>query len=302
MKRFYSNGKFLITGEYFVLAGAKAFAVPLKIGQRMEVDNNLSQKEIHWEVSDTKGSWFTVKISLPDLNILETNNQTNADFLARALEAAKELNTDFLKHDGGFMVRNELEFNRDWGMGSSSTFLANLAKWSGVNAFELHQKVMNGSGYDIACAYADSPLLFERKFDHIQMESVKWNPVFEKHIAFVYLGEKQDSATSIVNFRELDIKDSDIKKINKLSEGFWLTHDHIDLMDKMWEHEEIVGKVLNQRPVQDELFRDFNGAVKSLGAWGGDFVMAVGREKFKKIQKYFVSKGYPVVLPWHIVL
>ena len=30
MKSFYSNGKILITSEYLVLAGAKAFAIPCK--------------------------------------------------------------------------------------------------------------------------------------------------------------------------------------------------------------------------------------------------------------------------------
>lgn len=302
MKRFYSNGKFLITGEYLVLAGARAFAVPLKVGQRMEIDNNPSERTIRWEVSDPEGVWFNARLTLPDLSVMETNSQEQADFLVKSLKAAVELNTSFLDKEHGFVVTNEMEFSRNWGMGSSSSFLANLAKWAGVNAFELHHKVLSGSGYDIACAYADTPILFERNFNQIQIDSVKWNPPFEKHLAFVYLGKKQDSEASIINFRELDIKDSDLKKINKISEEFWLVQDPILLMEKIWDHEELISKIINRRPVQDELFKDFNGAVKSLGAWGGDFVLAIGRDKFKKMSKYFNSKGYSVVLPWHIVL
>jgi len=33
MASFYSNGKLLITGEYLVLDGAKALALPTKYGQ-----------------------------------------------------------------------------------------------------------------------------------------------------------------------------------------------------------------------------------------------------------------------------
>jgi hypothetical protein len=61
------------------------------------------------------------------------------------------------------------------------------------------------------------------------------------------------------------------------------------------EHESLVGKVLNKIPIQQELFSDFSGAIKSLGAWGGDFIMAVGE---KNTPKYFKSKGYYTVLTY----
>jgi mevalonate kinase len=38
---FYSNGKLLITGEYLVLDGATAFALPTKIGQNLIVEKTL---------------------------------------------------------------------------------------------------------------------------------------------------------------------------------------------------------------------------------------------------------------------
>ena len=37
-KTFYSNGKLLITGEYLVLDGAKALALPTKYGQYLTVE------------------------------------------------------------------------------------------------------------------------------------------------------------------------------------------------------------------------------------------------------------------------
>ena len=37
-KTFYSNGKLLITAEYLVLDGAKAFALPTKFGQNLIIE------------------------------------------------------------------------------------------------------------------------------------------------------------------------------------------------------------------------------------------------------------------------
>ena len=42
-KEFYSNGKLLITGEYLVLDGAKAFALPTKFGQNLIVEKGNNQ-------------------------------------------------------------------------------------------------------------------------------------------------------------------------------------------------------------------------------------------------------------------
>ena len=45
-----SNGKFLLTGEYLVLKGATALALPLKKGQSLEVENlDSNDGLIHWD-------------------------------------------------------------------------------------------------------------------------------------------------------------------------------------------------------------------------------------------------------------
>ena len=41
---FYSNGKLLITGEYVVLDGAKALALPTKFGQSLLVKDRKSTR------------------------------------------------------------------------------------------------------------------------------------------------------------------------------------------------------------------------------------------------------------------
>jgi mevalonate kinase len=58
---FYSNGKLLITGEYLVLDGAKAFALPTKFGQSLIIEEGSDQ----WVSYDHDGSvWFEIPFRL----------------------------------------------------------------------------------------------------------------------------------------------------------------------------------------------------------------------------------------------
>ena len=64
---FYSNGKLLITGEYLVLNGAKALALPTKFGQSLDV-SSLVEKKIIWKSLDAdKSIWFETELSFEDI-------------------------------------------------------------------------------------------------------------------------------------------------------------------------------------------------------------------------------------------
>lgn len=61
-KTFYSNGKLLITGEYVVLDGAIAFALPTKFGQNLVIEEG-ENKTIHWTSYDADRTvWFESEI------------------------------------------------------------------------------------------------------------------------------------------------------------------------------------------------------------------------------------------------
>ena len=69
MKEYYSNGKLLITGEYLVLDGAKALALPTKYGQYLTVTSGTNQ-EIHWTSFDNDNSiWFQETILFSEIKI-----------------------------------------------------------------------------------------------------------------------------------------------------------------------------------------------------------------------------------------
>ena len=70
----------------------------------------------------------------------------------------------------------------------------------------------------------------------------------------------------------------------------------------MVEHEKILSKYLQRDPVKKIHFYDFDGAIKSLGAWGGDFVMAVSSLPSQDVKKYFNSKGYDFCLGYKEII
>ncbi|NQX92218.1 MAG: hypothetical protein HRT74_08885 [Flavobacteriales bacterium] len=59
----------------------------------------------------------------------------------------------------------------------------------------------------------------------------------------------------------------------------------------------MMAEVLSRPKVKDSTFADYkDGIVKSLGAWGGDFVMVTTKDESSL--NYFNEKGFNIILPW----
>lgn len=50
--------------------------------------------------------------------------------------------------------------------------------------------------------------------------------------------------------------------------------------------------------IKDQNFPDFQGEIKSLGAWGGDIVLATASNGKEALESYFKAKGYEKVIPY----
>ena len=75
---FYSNGKLLITGEYVVLDGAKALALPTKFGQSLVVKQG-PKNQIKWTSFDSdKSIWFEDIILFEEVKTKITNENNSA--------------------------------------------------------------------------------------------------------------------------------------------------------------------------------------------------------------------------------
>jgi len=289
----------MLTGEYFVLDGAKALAFPTKFGQKMTI-KSARGSDLSWKSFDNEGNcWLDSQISLYDFSAVKTTNEEVSKSLQQYLKNAVRLNSEFLNNWKAFKVETHLEFPRNWGLGSSSSLIYLLSKWADINPFLLHFKVSNGSGYDVACAGAEAPVLYTLKDDSLHYEEVDFNPVFTKNMYFVHLNEKQSSEEGVKHyFKKVKSKKSTAKTISKLTEDILATKDLSTFESILCEHEQIVSKALEKPNVKSVRFDDFWGCVKSLGAWGGDFVMATSSKSEQETKDYFASKGFNTVLPF----
>jgi mevalonate kinase len=295
---FYSNGKLLITGEYLVLDGAKAFALPTKLGQNLIVEKGNNQ-EIKWKSYDAdKSIWFDDTISFADISN-ERNSESDSvkSTLIAILHEAFVLNPDFINLSEGYTITTELGFPKSWGLGTSSTLINNIAQWLQIDAFTLLNNSFGGSGYDIACAQNDTPILYHLEQGKPIVEKVVFNPSFTKDLYFVYLNKKQSSKNAITAYN-INKKVNLAKTIalnDKITFEALKATTIKSFASAIEQHEADMSNILEMQTVKESLFHDFNGSIKSLGAWGGDFVMVIATEN---PSHYFASKGYHTIIPY----
>ena len=294
MEKYHSHGKLLISGEYLVLKGALALAVPCNKGQSLIYDSS-KEKELQWESYDEKGSvWFKATFSIMDFDIIATDQTDIAKRLRSVLKKVRKQNSTFLLEKGG-RVKTVLEFDRQWGLGTSSTLISNIAQWSNTNPYELLKQTTGGSGYDIACAQAKSPLLFSNKNQTPKVESCEFNPSFKDQLFFVYLNQKKDSSEAVKRFSDIKITEKQLDFFSDLSLKM-LKSNELKKFEKLIEtHETQLGQILKIKPVKEVLFPNYSGSIKSLGAWGGDFILVTGNDN---TISYFKNKGYKTVLKY----
>lgn len=293
-KTFHSNGKLLLTGEYVVLDGATALAMPTKYGQSLEIISS-EKNGIHWNSLNEKGKvWFEEFFSPIDF-IASHSESKYSQTLSKILQAARKLNPEFLSESEGIQVRTKLDFPRNWGLGTSSTLINNIANWAEVNAFELLSKSFGGSGYDIAAAQNNFPILYELEDGKpkIEIENLPWD--FKNSIFFIHLNKKQDSKEGIKRYRETKISLRTIEEISNISKQLIDCNSLSEFETLITLHEHYISEAIKLLTVKEQFFPDYPKTIKSLGAWGGDFVMATGTIVD---MDYFKRKGFNTVIPF----
>ena len=292
MPSYYSHGKLLISSEYAVLDGAKALALPTKFGQSLEV-NPIENPEIRWKSFDHNGKlWFETTLQLPTFKTPNTND--TAKRLSECFYAISKLKPSVFKTYTGFEMHSHLEFLQTWGLGSSSTLINNLAQWAKVDAYELLAATFGGSGYDIACAQHPYPITFQKTLKSPKIEKVLFNPSFKDQLFFVHQNQKRNSRKAIAAYEALKkVEKLDFSELNAITNTLSQTSTLEAFESLIIQHETFISKLIQHPPLKTTHFADYNGAIKSLGAWGGDFFLATGNE-----QQYFKDKGYNTIIPF----
>ena len=294
----YSNGKVLLTGEYVILDGALSLAAPTKFGQHLKFQENLSNL-INWKSINFDGNiWFECLITSDTLKVKSTSSQKISNTLVEIINFIREYNPAFLKNCGSDISTN-LTFEKNLGLGSSSTLISNLSKISGVNPYTLNNKIFKGSGYDIACAETISPILYKLDKDQKIINEVSFKPSFNECIYFVYLNKKQNSFSEIKRYNKNKASISIINEISNITSEI-LVCNSIDGFNKLIEaHELIISKLISKKTIKDFLFKDFDGSIKSLGAWGGDMIMVTSHNNQSG---YFKERGYSTIFKFEELL
>ena len=313
MSHFQAHGKFLLTGEYLVLKGALALALPLKLGQSLQVSlADTDTHRLHWIAQQPDKPWFSVLFDTDTVQPITTDDPTKAEKLADILKAVRQLKPSAF-HGADMRFRTHLDFDPNWGLGSSSTLIANLARWANVNPYELLKLTFGGSGYDIACATAEGPIFYQVKTEVPEpaipeanrrvegptplVKPIDYTPPFADHLFFVYQGQKQSSSKEIKAFlakaNPVDLQ-KDIEAVSEISRAVPKCESLDELGLLMQCHERIIASCIGQEPVQKH-FPDFEGVLKSLGAWGGDFILAATKWDKTQVKAYFKEKGLDVI-------
>lgn len=296
--KLFAHGKLLLTAEYLVVKGAKALAIPTRVGQHLEVKESTGS-ELNWKSLDHEGKeWFSAKFDLLGFDCMKTSDEEIAERLRKILRAVCNDNSDFLSKWKKYKVTTRLDFPREWGLGTSSTLIYLLSTWAEANPFLVYFDVFDGSAYDIACADADGPLLYEFNGESIHFESVDWAPKYLDNLYLIFLGQKQDSALSLRDFLKKKIRKADICEATTLTENFISAHD-IETCDEIInEHEQKMSEWIGQSSLMCERFSDYWGKIKSLGAWGGDMALVTSRRDPEETKNYFKDKGITYMTPF----
>ena len=291
----FSHGKLLLTSEYVVLDGALALALPTKWGQEFFVSEQFDgQSLINWTALHQSRSWLNATIDYQNGTIVSTNIPDSTTFILNVLMKVKELSSKLLKEDSSYSITTDLQFPANFGLGSSSTLMNNLAQWADIDAFELNEACLGGSGYDIAVAQEKSAILYQNQPER-NVQKIDFNPSFKDDLIFIHLNQKQNSREGINLYRSKEKSSQLIEDFSTITQRVLEVQTLEEFSDLMILHEKKLSEFLGIETAKEKYFETSPSFVKSLGAWGGDFVMS---SKFSGYQDYFLGKGFSSVFSY----
>ncbi|WP_294211766.1 GYDIA family GHMP kinase [uncultured Chryseobacterium sp.] len=296
MSRIFSPGKLMLTSEYFALDGALVLAVPTKPGQEFFFEENADHKSmVFWEALHQGKTWLKAVMDYKNWDIRETNIPSAAEFVLNTLKNVQQLSSTRFSGDSSYHIKTNLQFPSDYGLGSSSTLMNNLAEWSAIDPFQLNTLSLGGSGYDIAVAKEKSAVLYQ-SVPEIKYDKVVFDPAFKDDLIFIHLNQKQDSREAIRLYRSKIKSPELVNEFSDLTKKILLCRELENFFSLMLIHEQKISDFLEIPTAKQRFFSDCPVFVKSLGAWGGDFVMSA---KFDGFQDYFWGKGFSSVFNWN---
>lgn len=296
MGKIYSPGKLMLTSEYFAVDGALVLAVATKPGQEFFFDEtDDGQSLVYWEAYHQNKIWLQAKINYQTWSVVETNVPESAAFILKVLQNVQQFSDIQFKSNQSYHLKTNLQFPSDYGLGSSSTLMNNLAEWAQIDPFILNEKSLGGSGYDIAVAQSKSAVLY-RNQPKVFYEKVNYCPPFADDLIFIHLNLKQNSREGIALYRSKTKSEDLISYFSDLTKKILLCQELEKFSELMMQHEQKISHFVGIPTAKSLYFKDCPVFVKSLGAWGGDFIMT---QKFPGYEDYFRGRGFSTIFNWN---
>lgn len=295
MNRIFSPGKLMLTSEYVAVDGALVLAVPTKLGQEFFFTENDDEKSfIHWNAFHQDQLWLETVIDYKTWAIVKTKDQKASQFILKVLKNVQELSDVKFKSNKSYHLQTNLQFPADFGLGSSSTLMSNLGEWAEIDPFILNEISLGGSGYDVAVAKEKSAILYSR-FPERVYEKVIFDPDFKDELIFIHLNQKQDTREGISHYKSKPTSTELINEYSGLTKLIVKCQTLEEFSQLMTIHEQKLSDFLGIPTVKEKYFQNCPTFVKSLGAWGGDFVLT---SKFGDYEAYFKKQGFDKIFSW----
>lgn len=275
----------MLCGEYAVTIGVEALALPVSLGQWMyvwEFDSPGGGDRLIWEAKEKDGStWLNESFALPlETMEAETEKSSERDRSREVLHSMLSMVAEgFWKTGKSYRIETQLEFDRSSGLGSSSTMVANFARFAGLDAQKVQQKVLGGSGYDVAVAELGKGLAFWKNAEVANWDAWKLSADLTSKWKIVFLGKKQNSRNALADVKgklmEIEKDDFLMHQLQQVCAAVKMANQ-VPMLEaglEMWQA--ILAMSLGlETPYQHFKFQPTKGGLcKWLGAWGGDMLL-----------------------------
>ncbi|MGD1982262.1 MAG: GYDIA family GHMP kinase [Flavobacteriales bacterium] len=286
---FTAHGKLLLTGEYAITQSALGIAMPTSFGQHLSLESYNGPEHVLWEALDHKNQqWFTAGFD-HEGRLLHCSSAAMAEKLQGFLAPVRNSNA----WNAPVRVQTKVDFPRLWGLGTSSTLCVLLAQWAEIDALS-YRELHGGSGYDLACAQATGAISYALKDGKPEVDSVQL-PQAMQSVVFVYRGAKQQTDSSLKLVGRKPFSTAQCDEISALSEAFLKANSQDELESIIEQHELLIANHLGLERAIEGPFKGIHGQVKSLGGWGGDFVMLT---RLEENRQWLEANAFNTIIPF----
>ncbi len=291
-KKYWIPGKLMLAGEYAVLKGATALSVPTKYGQTF----CFSPQEEGCTVS-TKFREELVFQGCFDGNgkVVATSDESKGNFISSVLKAIYDLTRKDLP---AFNLMIQSDFPLEWGLGSSSAFLTGMSRYLHIDVMELNEHLGHSSGYDVATQWHQQPILYKRMNEKPQILPVSLDYAFANSLYFVWTGKKRSTAESVKQHKHKLNRNDLVRSIDPFVTQMAFATTLDGFANALQAHESFMSQILAEATLKDKVSHLSDIPVKSLGAWGGDFILLVWQKDPHELKQLIEEAGFDTLIPW----